>query len=61
MDKEPHHANFMVKPLQEIINRHNGNGPIRMSFYTDGHYDFSRSLTITQHNSPKSEASRINN
>ena len=48
MDKEPHDAKVMIKHLQEIIDRHNGNVPIRMSFYTDGNYDFSASFTITQ-------------
>ena len=53
MDQEPHEAQVMVQHLQRTIDRHDGNGPIRMSFYTDGNYDFSASFTITQDDSPK--------
>jgi len=52
MDKDPHDAQIMVQHLQETIDRHDGNGPIRMSFFTDGNYDFSASFTITQDDSP---------
>ena len=61
MDKEHHDVQVMVQNLQETIARHDGNGPIRMSFYTDGNYDFSACFTITQGDSPKGLASSINN
>ena len=54
MDKEPHDAQVMVQHLQETIDRHDDNGPIRMSFYKDGNNDFSASFAITQDDSPKS-------
>ncbi len=48
MDKETRDAQIMFQHLQETIDRRDGNGPIRMSFYTDGNYNFSASFTITQ-------------
>ena len=54
MDKDPNDAQITVQHLQETIDRHDGNGPIWMSFYTGGNYDFSGSFTITQDDSPKS-------
>ena len=50
MDKDPHHAQVVVQNLQETMDRHDGNGLIWTSLCTDGNYNFSGGITITQNN-----------